>query len=72
MEDRIALHQIGDYTLGRMVDLMFGGGACHFLPNNTSPSCRFDDNDVFEMAEDMGWAVLTDVNAFRGLKLHDK
>ncbi|CAB5396290.1 unnamed protein product [Rhizophagus irregularis] len=35
MEADIAAQQIGDYPLGRQVDLMFGGGRCFFLPNST-------------------------------------
>lgn len=32
MEDLIALHQLGQYELGEMVDLMIGGGRTHFYP----------------------------------------
>ncbi|KAF8462543.1 alkaline-phosphatase-like protein [Kalaharituber pfeilii] len=52
-EDRIAEQQIGDYPLGRMVDLMLGGGRCHFLPNSTADneSCRADNRDVIGEAQ---------------------
>ncbi|KAK7924031.1 alkaline phosphatase [Apiospora marii] len=54
--DEIALQQIGDGALERVVDLMFGGGRCHFLPNTTHGSCRADDVDVVNMAkEKYGW-----------------
>jgi len=52
-EDRIAEQQIGDYPLGRVVDLMLGGGRCHFLPNSTAggESCRSDDRDIVKEAQ---------------------
>ncbi|KAK7940964.1 putative PHO8-repressible alkaline phosphatase vacuolar [Apiospora aurea] len=54
--DEIALQQVGDGALERVVDLMFGGGRCHFLPNTTQGSCRADDIDVVSIAkEKFGW-----------------
>jgi alkaline phosphatase len=53
MEDDIAMQMIGEtHPLGRVVDLMFGGGRCHFLPNDTEHSCRGDDTDVIDIAEE--------------------
>ena len=49
-EDIIAEQLIGNYPLGQVVDVLIGGGRCHFLPNTTSGSCRADDTDVVEMA----------------------
>ncbi|CRK14664.1 hypothetical protein BN1723_017402, partial [Verticillium longisporum] len=46
MNDDIALQEVGDGPLGRVVDLMLGGGRCHFLPNGTADSCRLDETDV--------------------------
>lgn len=51
-EDEIALQEIGEGPLGRVVDLMFGGGRCHFLPNSTGGSCREDDVDVITLAQE--------------------
>ncbi|KAH8673856.1 alkaline-phosphatase-like protein [Xylariales sp. PMI_506] len=51
-QDEIALHEIGEGSLGRVVDLMFGGGRCHFLPNGTTGSCRADDIDVVSIAKE--------------------
>lgn len=51
-EDRIAEQMVGDYPLGRVVDLMLGGGRCHFLPNSTEGSCRDDDRDIVALAKD--------------------
>jgi len=50
-EDRIAEQQLGEYPLGRMVDLMLGGGRCHFLANTTEGSCRADDRDLVRDAQ---------------------
>ncbi|CAG8591300.1 7262_t:CDS:10 [Ambispora gerdemannii] len=51
MESEIAAQQIGDYPLGRQVDLMFGGGRCYFLGNSTEGSCRTDTRDVMSDAK---------------------
>ncbi|KAL2919762.1 vacuolar alkaline phosphatase [Polyrhizophydium stewartii] len=59
-EDEIAIQQIGNYSLGRRVDLMFGGGLCHFLPNTTSSSCRPDQTNVLAQAAEIGWKIGTD------------
>ncbi|KAF9349576.1 hypothetical protein BGX26_012159 [Mortierella sp. AD094] len=48
MESEIAEQQIGDYVLGRQVDLMLGGGRCFFLPNTTEGSCRQDNRDLIK------------------------
>ncbi|KAG0768777.1 hypothetical protein G6F62_003516 [Rhizopus arrhizus] len=57
-ENQIAEQQIGHTPLGRMVDLMFGGGSCEFLSNTTEGSCRADDRDLFhEAQEQFGWSV---------------
>src|ERR1700743_2622596 len=39
----IAEQLVGHYPLERVVDLMIGGGRCHFLPNTPDESCRADD-----------------------------
>lgn len=55
MEADIAVQQIGDYPLGRQVDLMLGGGRCFFLPNTTEGSCRSDDRDLIKESKNYGW-----------------
>lgn len=58
-ENDIAEHQIGYTPLGRTVDLMFGGGLCEFLSNNTEKSCRLDDRDLIGDAKrDFGWDLI--------------
>jgi alkaline phosphatase len=68
MEDDIALQMIGEtHPLGRVVDLMFGGGRCHFLPNSTDHSCRADDTDVVKLAEKGGWNYIDNRDDFDSL-----
>ncbi|KAI9828535.1 MAG: hypothetical protein M1819_006592 [Sarea resinae] len=68
-EDRIAEQEVGYYPLGRMVDLILGGGRCHFLPNTTDGSCRQDDKDVVSMAEKNGFSYVSDRQGFDGLNM---
>ncbi|KPI37602.1 Repressible alkaline phosphatase [Cyphellophora attinorum] len=74
-EDLIAEQMIGHYPLGRVVDVMIGGGRCHFLPNTTEGSCRADDRDVVAMAKDNGFHYISSrsefdtLNAKGGVKL---
>lgn len=69
LNDDVAVQEIGDGPLGRVVDLMLGGGRCHFLPNTTSGSCRQDDYDVAGKAQkDFGWTYLDNREGFDSLK----
>lgn len=68
-EDIIARQMIGDHPLGHVVDLMFGGGRCHFLPNTTQGSCRADSLDVVEMAKKNGYSYVDNRSGFDDLKL---
>ncbi|KAJ3077296.1 hypothetical protein HDU98_004258 [Podochytrium sp. JEL0797] len=70
MEDEIAVQQIGNYSLGRMVDVAFGGGSCHFKPQtgNNPDSCRQDNSDLFAWGiENVGWNLVDNVDVFRQL-----
>ena len=59
MEEFIARQMVGEsHPLGRMVDLMFGGGRCKFLPNTTAGGCRSDGRDVVELARMDGWGYI--------------
>ncbi|KAI8997155.1 alkaline-phosphatase-like protein [Pilobolus umbonatus] len=58
-ENDIAEHQIGYTSLGRTVDLMFGGGRCEFMSNITEGSCRRDGRDLLEEGhEKFGWNIM--------------
>lgn len=67
-EDRIAEQMVGDYPLGRVVDLMLGGGRCHFLSNSTEGSCRADNRDVVDLAKKKGFNYISDRKGFDALK----
>ncbi|KAK0722550.1 alkaline-phosphatase-like protein [Lasiosphaeria miniovina] len=69
-ENEIALQEIGEGVLGRTVDLILGGGRCHFLPNSTAGSCRADDIDVARIAQKKhGWAYANDRAGFDALAM---
>lgn len=67
MEDMIADQLIGNGPLGRSVDLMFGGGRCHFLPNTTQGGCRADGADLIDQAQKDGWDYISTREDFDGL-----
>lgn len=58
MEDDIALQMVGEGPLGRSVDLMIGGGRCHFLPNTTGGGCRADGIDVIKQVRMTGRRIV--------------
>jgi len=69
-EDAIASQEVGEHPLGRVVDLMLGGGRCHFLPNFTEGSCRQDDRDITKLAqEEYGWKYVSNREGFDNLEL---
>ena len=68
-EDRIAEQEVGDHPLGRVVDLMLGGGRCHFLPNSTDGSCRGDNKDVVDLAKKNGFSYVNSRKDLDGLKI---
>jgi len=72
LEHIIARHQIGDYVLGRQVDVLLGGGRCFFLPQNVAGSCRPDDVDVLEMADNSGFSYIQSRKEFDKLKPKQK
>lgn len=68
-EDRIAEQMVGESPLGRVVDVMFGGGRCHFLPNSSvGPSCRADARDIVGLARENGFHYVSDRAGFDGLR----
>ncbi|KAF4982648.1 hypothetical protein FZEAL_1755 [Fusarium zealandicum] len=73
MEDDIALQQVGEGVLGRSVDLMLGGGRCHFLASGTEGGCRADDRDVVKLAQEKyNWTYTDDRAGFDALKGGEK
>lgn len=68
--DRIAEQEVGEHPLGRVVDIMLGGGRCHFLPNTTEGSCRGDGRDITELAQkEYDWTYINNRTSFDDLKL---
>lgn len=65
-EDLIAQHQLGEYSLGRVVDLIIGGGRCHFLPNSEG-GCRGDSRNLVEDAKKNNWTYVGDRESFDAL-----
>ncbi|KAL8864124.1 MAG: hypothetical protein Q9174_007460, partial [Haloplaca sp. 1 TL-2023] len=59
--------EVGEHPLGRVLDLMLGGGRCHFLPNTTEGSCRDDGRDIVALAKDNGFNYVDDRKGFDGL-----
>ncbi|RDW57561.1 alkaline phosphatase [Aspergillus mulundensis] len=66
-EDQIAEQEIGEHPLGRVVDLIMGGGRCHFLPNTTDGSCRADERDLVAIAKEKGFSYISDRKGFDSL-----
>ena len=66
-EDIIAEQEVGEHPLGMVLDLMLGGGRCHFLPNSTHGSCRDDDRDIVALAKKNGFSYVDDRKGFDGL-----
>ena len=71
-EDKIAEQMTGiSHPMGRVLDLMLGGGRCHFLPNSSTSqnSCRDDDMDVVTLAQkQQGWNFIDDRAHFDALR----
>ncbi|KAJ2849996.1 vacuolar alkaline phosphatase [Coemansia brasiliensis] len=66
MEDLIALQLLArnSTTSQQVVDLMIGGGLCHFLPSQRDASCRLDDMDVWQMAQQLGFTTIDNPQEF--------
>ncbi|KAJ2720453.1 vacuolar alkaline phosphatase [Coemansia sp. Benny D115] len=68
MEVLIAEQLIGRNVLKNKVDLMFGGGRCFFLPNNTDGSCRTDSTNAWRLAETLGYSLIDSRKSFDKLE----
>lgn len=62
-EDQIAEQQLFQPGLGLMVDLMIGGGRCHFVPGKDG-GCRVDDRNLVDEAISAGWGYFDDREGF--------
>ena len=68
-EDLIAEQEIGLHPLGRVTDLLLGGGRCHFVPSSANGSCRGDDMDLVSLARQYGFHYVNDRVGFDALRL---
>lgn len=66
-EDLIAQQQLGEYPLGQMVDLILGGGRCHFLPNTVPGGCRADKRNLIREAAARNYTYVGDREGFDAL-----
>lgn len=70
-EDLIAEHQLGGYPLGRVVDLMIGGGRSHFYPPSDEKygkgGSRKDDRNLIDEAIKDGWSYAGNRKEFDAL-----
>lgn len=74
MENEIAEFQLGvypGYKLGHVVDVLFGGGRCHFQPRSTAGSCRLDDKDLLKGASDADFTLAMSREEFDAIKAGD-
>ncbi|KAK7208492.1 alkaline phosphatase [Myxozyma melibiosi] len=57
------------HPLGRVVDVMMGGGRCFFLPQSDEDSCREDDVDLWSLAQtDYNWTMAVEREKFDQLQ----
>ncbi|KAI5951117.1 PHO8 [Candida jiufengensis] len=66
-EDLIAQHQIGEYPFGRAVDLILGGGRCHFYPSTIPGGCRVDNRNLIKETKRKGWSYVGNRQEFDAL-----
>lgn len=72
-EDLIAQQQLGEYPLGRSVDLMLGGGRTHFYSSNSDSEYGFggsrtDGRNLIQEAQDAGWQYVGNRESFDSLQ----
>lgn len=73
-EDLIAEQQLGEYPLGRQVDLLIGGGRTHFYSGNSNSKygnrgSRTDGRNLISIAEENGWQYVSNREQFDQLQL---
>lgn len=55
------------HPFGNMVDLLMGGGRCHFLPSSAEGSCRSDEHDLIAHSKEAGWTYIDSMSEFKDL-----
>ncbi|OMJ07102.1 Repressible alkaline phosphatase [Smittium culicis] len=56
----------------RNLDLMFGGGKCTFMSNNTKGSCRADSRDIIAEMKVAGWTTTETRDEFNNIPANVK
>lgn len=69
-EDQIAEQQLYQPGLGRMVDLLIGGGRCFYTPQ-AKGGCRSDDRDLVKEAQKLGWTYFSDVKGYEAIAANE-
>ncbi|GEQ69212.1 hypothetical protein JCM33374_g2883 [Metschnikowia sp. JCM 33374] len=66
-EDSIAEQQLWEHPFGSIVDLLIGGGRCHFLPSSVSGGCRKDSRNLVNEAIAKNYTYVSDRAGFDAL-----
>lgn len=57
------------HPFGPMVDVILGGGRCHFVPRGAPGSCRGDEKDLIGTAVSDGWHLIEDMEGLRAMDM---
>ncbi|KAF4552041.1 Repressible alkaline phosphatase-like protein [Elsinoe fawcettii] len=63
----VGVDHVGNLT-GSPMDLVLGGGRCHFLSSRTRGSCRLDGRDIVDEATRKGWSYIDNREEFDALQ----
>lgn len=63
----IANQQIGwTHPLGRVADVLLGGGRCAFIPQGDKDSCRYDDYNLIKLGQEKyGWNYVDNTDSLK-------
>lgn len=67
LENEIAEQYFTPMIGDRTVDLLIGGGKCHFIPQTEEGSCREDDTNLISKAKENGWTYVDQKEEFLSL-----
>lgn len=67
MENEIADQYLSPMIGERTVDLLIGGGKCHFIPESEEGSCREDETNLISKAKESGWSYVDTKDEFLSL-----
>lgn len=70
-EQMTGLEGVGGMNGVKSLDMILGGGRCHFLSNTTKGSCRADHKDITKLARKDGWHYIESRDEFDSLDASD-